>query len=441
MGPATRVLAARLARVESRNVTFLDPLDLPPFWTEARGANVRDAEGNRFVDLTGAFGVALAGHAHPRVVQAIGEQGERLLHGMGDVHPPELKVRLLEALARIAPWPRARSFLANSGSEAVEAALKTAVLATGRPGILAFEGSYHGLTLGALAATHRDDFRAPFRSQLHGRVHFLPFPDLMDRDPEGALTHALDQVEAALEAGGPGGEGIGAVILEPIQGRGGVRVPPPGFLVGVGERARAHGAVVIHDEIFCGLGRTGRIWASAWEGDGARPDLLCTGKALGGGLPMSALVGDARVMDAWPASRGEALHTSTFLGHPLAAATALAFLEVLKGEDLPARAMAVGDALRRGLEAALVPEAPPGFRGIRGRGAFLGIVLEGKGAPAPPGVRAAAEALERGYIVLPAGPGGEVVELSPPLCLTPEQIEGAVSAVAAAVGRAVRPLS
>ncbi len=433
VGPATRVLAARLGRVESRNVTFLDPMDLPPFWTEARGANVRDAEGNCFVDLTGAFGVALAGHAHPRVVKAIREQGERLLHGMGDVHPPETKVRLLEALARIAPWPRARSFLANSGSEAVEAALKTAVLATGRSGILAFEGSYHGLTLGALAATHREDFRAPFRSQLHGRVHFLPFPDLTDPDPEGAMAQALDRVEAVLEGGGAGEGGIGAVILEPIQGRAGVRVPPPGFLAGVGERARAHGAVVIHDEIFCGLGRTGRVWASAWEGESARPDLLCTGKALGGGLPMSALVGDARVMDAWPASRGEALHTSTFLGHPLAAATALAFLEILEGDDLPARATEVGAHLRRGLEAALASDPPAGFRGIRGRGAFLGIVLEGEGAPSPPGVRVAAAALDRGYIVLPAGPGGEVVELSPPLCLTPEQIEGAVGAVAEAL--------
>jgi 4-aminobutyrate aminotransferase / (S)-3-amino-2-methylpropionate transaminase / 5-aminovalerate transaminase len=303
-------------------VTFLE--EPPIFWEAARGAQVVDADGNRYLDLTGAFGVAVAGHAHPRVVAALEAQARRLVHGMGDVHPPEIKVRLLERLAGLAPWAETRGFLANSGSEAVEAALKTALLATGRPGILAFEGSYHGLTLGSLATTARLAFREPFQSHLHGGVRFAPFPDALDglAAPDEELARALDRVEEILAGGGPEGVPVGAVILEPIQGRGGVRVPLPGFVAGVVERARAAGAVVIFDEIFTGFGRTGRALrpclGAGGRGWAGGADLLCVGKALGGGLPLSACLGRREVMDAWPPSRGEALHTSTFLGHPLA---------------------------------------------------------------------------------------------------------------------------
>jgi 4-aminobutyrate aminotransferase-like enzyme len=435
-GPVSRALAARLDRVESRNVTFLGPdraapFDAAPvFWTAARGANVRDADGNVFLDLTGAFGVAVAGHARPEVGNAMAAQASRLVHGMGDVHPPEVKVRLLERLAALCPWRATRAFLANSGSEAVEAALKTALLATGRPGILAFEGAYHGLTLGALATTFRPDFRKPFAAHLHGGVYFAPFPDVLESEGKeaealkGALAH-VDELLARAEAEGTP---VGAVLVEPIQGRAGVRVPVPGFLAGVSERARRAGALVVFDEIFTGFGRTGYLFAHEAErgsgGDPVVPDLMCVGKALGGGLPLSACLGDATVMDAWPPSEGEALHTSTFLGHPLACATALAFLDVLEAESLPDRAVATGEALRRGLAEAL--EGVPGMRGIRGRGLFLGVVLDGPGAPESAGVRVAEEALRRGVIVLPAGASGEVVELSPPLVLTPAQVDAAV---------------
>lgn len=433
-GPRARQLAHRLARVESRNVTYLE--SPPIFWTEARGANVRDADGNVFLDLTGAFGVAVAGHANPVIGAALVDQASRLVHGMGDVHPPEIKVRLLERLARLSPWEACRGFLANSGSEAVEAALKTALLATGRPGILAFEGGYHGLTLGSLAATHRADFRAPFAAHLHGGVRFAPFPDVLpdvdrDWDPDAAGSAALARVDELLAEAEAEGMPVGAVIVEPIQGRAGARVPVPGFLAGVAERARAAGALVIHDEIFSGLGRTGRNFAAAWEGPEATPDLVCVGKSLGGGLPLSACLGEASVMDAWPRSEGEALHTSTFLGHPLACATALAFLDLMETGGLMSRAMELGDRLRQDLSTAL--QDVTALRGLRGRGLFLGLVLDGKGAPPLAGVRVAEEALRRGVIVLPAGPCGEVVELSPPLVLTDTQAQAAVEIVAASV--------
>ncbi|MGD8362160.1 MAG: aminotransferase class III-fold pyridoxal phosphate-dependent enzyme, partial [Gemmatimonadota bacterium] len=157
-------------------MTHLTPA-FPVFWDSACGTNVRDVDGNVFLDLTGAFGVSVAGHRNPLITQEIRDQAERLVHGMGDVHPPAKKVELLEALARIVPWADSRAILGSSGSEAVEAALKTALLATRRPGIVAFEGAYHGLTLGSLAVTEREDFREPFRKRLYPGVRFVPFPE------------------------------------------------------------------------------------------------------------------------------------------------------------------------------------------------------------------------------------------------------------------------
>lgn len=418
-------MALRLAEVESRNVTFRSP-DFPVFWEAARGANVRDVDGNIYLDLTAAFGVAAAGHAHPAIAGAIADQAERLVHGMGDVHPPALKVELMERLLALAPWPEGRGVLASSGSEAVEIALKTALLASGKPGILAFEGGYHGLTLGALGATHRTDFREPFQDRLYSGVAWAPFP-LPGREGPGAGPRALEEVRRLLAAGTGNGDRIGAVLVEPIQGRAGVRVPPPGFLSGVAEAARQAGAVVIFDEIFTGFGRTGSLFA--FQHEGVVPDLLCVGKALGGGLPLSACLGSREVMDAWPLSGGEALHTSTFLGHPLACASALAFLDVMEEEGLVEMASRRGsrllERLRRGLAGSgRVAE-------VRGRGFLVGIELgEGENVPTAPRAVLAMDALRLGLLVLPAGERGEVVELSPPLMLTDEQMEWAVDALA-----------
>lgn len=417
-------MGLHLAEVESQNVTFRSPA-FPVFWDTARGANVRDVDGNVYLDLTSAFGVAAAGHSHPAIAAAIAQQAERLVHGMGDVHPPALKVELMERLLALAPWPEGRGILASSGSEAVEIALKTALLASGKPGILAFEGGYHGLTMGALGATHRGEFREPFRERLYGGVAWAPFP-LPGREGAAAGPRALEEVRRLLARGTGTGEPIGAVLVEPIQGRAGVRVPPPGFLSGVAEAARQAGAVLIFDEIFTGFGRTGSLFA--FQHEGVVPDLLCVGKALGGGLPLSACLGSREVMDAWPPSGGEALHTSTFLGHPLACAAALAFLDLLEEEGLVESASRRGsrllERLRRGLaENARVAE-------VRGRGFLVGIELEqGVEAPPAPGVALAVRALREGILVLPAGEKGEVVELSPPLVLTDDQVDWAVDAL------------
>jgi 4-aminobutyrate aminotransferase/(S)-3-amino-2-methylpropionate transaminase len=212
-------LTTRRKRRQEQTGASHDPI----VWVEALGSNVIDADGNRYVDLTSGFGVALIGHRHPQVVQAVKGQAERLLHALGDLHPSDVKIELLERLCALAPWDDARAMLSLGGADAVTAALKTAVLATGKTGIVAFEGSYHGLTYGPLAVSgYSDRFRAPFAAQLQRDVHFARWP-AQRADVDVALGALPDDWSA-----------IGAVIVEPIQGRAGVRLPPPGFLAGLG---------------------------------------------------------------------------------------------------------------------------------------------------------------------------------------------------------------
>src|SRR5947208_11143278 len=217
-----------LERFESRNVTFIEPDgSWPIVWERARGVQVWDAEGKRYLDLTAAFGVAAAGHANPRVISAGRKQMGRLLHAMGDVHPHALKAQLARELSRLTfeRWGgkskvSGKTIFCNSGFEAVEAALKTALLATDKPGVIAFSGAYHGLGYGALNATHREHFRAPFVSQLREFAHFVPFP---------ATVQTMDLVEGRIRQilrRKP----IGAILVEPVQVRGGINIPPSGFL-------------------------------------------------------------------------------------------------------------------------------------------------------------------------------------------------------------------
>ena len=401
-------------------MTYLE--SLPPFWTHASGGEVRDAAGNAYLDFSGAFGVAFAGHRHPRVVARIRQQAGRLIHGMGDIHPPMVKLAFLEALAGRLPWPSSRTILGLSGSDAVEAALKTAYLATGKPGVIAFEGSYHGLTLGALAATGREHFRLPFARRLADHVRFVPFPG----SPTCA-TKALARVAELLAGRSP--TPFGAVIVEPIQGRAGVRIPPRGFLAELCRRTRARGALLITDEVFTGMGRTGALFAA--EHDDIVPDLMCLGKALGGGMPLSACCGPAAVMDAWPPSTGEAVHTSTFLGHPLGCAGGLGFLEALDADDLVGRASHLG-ALAIGYLTANLRGCAD-VADVRGRGLMLGIELRRTGGAAGSAAEVARKVLDRGLIVLPCGEDGEVVELIPPATLASEELERGLAILVAAI--------
>jgi len=402
-GPRSRQLARRLRRVESPNVTFIAP-DFPIFWESARGCLVTDVDGNCFLDVTSAFGVASVGHNHPRVVAAVQAQAEKLLHGMGDVHPSEVKVRLCEKISALVPLPQAQVILGLNGGDAIEAALKTAMLATGRPGILAFEGGYHGLTYGALDVTARSDFRAPFRPQMGGFTQHLPY------------GCSLERIRAQITSQAPG-----AVVAEPIQGRGGIVVPPPGWLPGLRDLCTETDTLLILDEIFTGWGRTGQRFAC--QAEDVVPDILCVGKAMGGGLPLSACVASAGLMAVWGESMGEALHTSTFLGNPLACAGALAALDVLEEEDLPAQAVQRGAVLASGLHD-LQAAFPELIREVRGRGLMLGLELHSPGHALP----LVPSALREGLILLPAG-DGRVLEFVPPLVITEAQIVWCLAAM------------
>ena len=408
-GPRSRALAERLAAVESQNVTCLEPT-APIFWERAAGSNVWDVDGNRFVDLTAAFAVANTGHGHPRVVAAVKDQAERLLHGMGDVHPPAVKVALLETLVRLYPGGvAARGVLTTSGSDAVETAIKTAMLATRKAGIVAFEGAYHGLGLGALDATARSLWRAPFAERLPGATEFARFGDVASvRD-------------AARRCRLP----VGAVLVEPIQGRGGERIPPDGFLAGLRGLCDDEGWLLIVDEIFTGFGRSGRWFAC--ERDAVVPDLLCVGKGMASGMPISACLGRAEVMASWPVSRGEAIHTQTFLGHPPGCAAALAAIAVIEEEKLVERAAHQGTRALSQLRDRLAGAS--GIVDVRGRGLILAVECD----TAEGAALACQRALGNGVIALLSGDDGRVVSLTPPLCIESEILELAVDVVAEAL--------
>jgi 4-aminobutyrate aminotransferase len=421
-GPKSRELAERLRRVESPNVTFVSD-EFPVFWHEALGANVLDVDGNVYLDLTAGFCAAAAGHRNPQVVAAIEAQLTTLVHGLGDVHPPDVKVRLLEKLAEISPAGLDQAILASSGAEAVEAALKTAKLATGRPGVLCFTGAYHGLTYGALSVTDGEHFREPFQDQLGIPVVRAPFPDpyrppaeLAGRDTDLAQA-ALERAEELLDSRG---DLVGAVIVEPILGRGGIVVPQAGFLAGLREICDRRDLILIIDEIFTGFGRTGRWFACQHEG--VVPDLMCVGKALTGGLPFSACIGRPEVMAAWPASTGEAIHTSTFLGHPLGCAAALAQIDEIERQGLVTRAERLGDRLMARMRR--LQQRAPLIGDVRGRGLMLGIELVRDPVTREPdtgrGDRLVVDALRCGLILLG---GGHSFEICPPLDITERQLD------------------
>lgn len=461
----TRSILQLLRQFESRNVTFIEPDgSWPIVWQRARGVHVWDVEGKMYLDLTAAFGVAAAGHANARVVRAAQRQMTELLHAMGDVHPHPRKAELARELSRITfeRWARAsnrsanellrrpetrrfdaatplraKTIFCNSGFEAVEAALKTALLATGKPGVIAFKGAYHGLGYGALNVTGRDFFRAPFSPQLRQFGYFVPFPIVHEpvthvaarvRRIKVSHDELLEDVEDKLN-GLFARKLIGAVLVEPVQGRGGINVPPHGFLALLRRLCDAHDALLIADEIYTGFGRTGKWFAC--EHDCVVPDIICLGKALTGGFPLSACVGRADIMDAaWPASAGEAMHTSTFLGHPVGCAMALAQINEIRRLDLPNRSARLGQSLLDQLRNRVRSRAL--HIEVRGLGLMVGVEL--RHADGTPAAAAAIGAVKRmlrlGFILLPEGEHGNVISITPPLTISQRQLAKAVEALA-----------
>jgi acetylornithine/succinyldiaminopimelate/putrescine aminotransferase len=370
----------------------------------AAGATVWDRDGRAWLDLLAGMGVANVGHVQPDVVRAVEAQAARHLHVMvyGEM-VQEPQVALATALAARLPAPLSVVYFTSSGAEAIEGALKTARKHTGRPRFVAFEGGFHGDTWGALSIGGNPVYRGPFEPLLPG-VTLLPFDDVA----------ALDAID----------ERVAAVVVEPVQAEGGVRIPSRDFLPALRRRCDQTGALLVLDEVVTAFGRTGRLFAH--EHWGVAPDLLVLAKALGGGMPLGAFVGAPGVMETLRHDPPLA-HVTTFGGHPVSCAAGLAALRVLERDRLCERAARLGAALRERL-AALVGRG--GLRAVRGLGMLLGLEF----AEAAACARLAARARERGLILNWTLHRDTVVRLAPPLVLRDDELARAIDAIADALG-------
>jgi 4-aminobutyrate aminotransferase/(S)-3-amino-2-methylpropionate transaminase len=416
-GPRSRALAEREQHAVARPLL----VHLPIFAARAENATITDVDGNVFVDFAGGVGVANAGHAHPDVVDAVQEQAARFLHTDYTVVPYETYIELAERLCALAPIDgETRAAFFNAGTEAVENAVKLARLHTGRPGVVAFEGAFHGRTL--LSMTMTSKFH-PYKTGMGPyapEVHRAPFPNAY-RGPSAG--EALARLERMFEADVPA-ERIAAIVFEPQLGEGGFVPAPPEFVEGLRAICDAHGIVLVADEVQTGFGRTGRMFAM--EHFDVEPDLITVAKSIAAGLPLSGVIGRAEIMDGAHAGA----IGGTYIGYPVAQAAALAVLDVFAEEDLVGRANVVGERIRERMLAWQERWAEIGD--VRGLGAMLAIELvrdpETK-EPAPELAAATIDAaLKRGLILLRSGLYGNCIRVLCPLTIEDAVLEEALDA-------------
>ena len=387
-------LLNELLELERRHAPGVYPARDTVF-VRGEGALLFDSEGKRYIDCTSGQGVAALGHAHPRFVEAIREQVASLVT-LSAGWPNDRRAAFCARLVPLLPGDMGRLFLCNSGTEAVEAALKFARLSTGRPGVVALERAFHGRTYGALSATANAKYKAPFEPLVPGFRHVAP-------DDPAALEAALDDNTACL-------------ILEVIQGEGGVHALDPGYLRSAAELCRSRGILLVVDEIQTGFGRTGRMFAC--EHVGLEPDLVCLGKAIGGGVPMGAVAIGPRVAELPPGSHG-----STFGGNPLACAGGLALLETFEAEGLVERAATVGAWFEERLRAIGAAQV----REVRGQGLMLALDLRVRSGPYLKAL------VDEGVVALAAGTTG--LRFLPPLVVRREELEEVLEALERVLAR------
>jgi len=354
---------------------------------EGKGAILRDSRGREYIDCMGAYGVSIIGHCHPRVVEAIKRQSEKLIACHGSLYNEE-RAKLVKKLIDVAPHGLEKVYLCNSGAEAIECALKVASKYTGRKIFVSMVGGYHGKTLGALSATWNPKCRRAFNHLLYPNFKFVPYGN-------------FQKAEEAIS------DEVAAVLVEPIQGESGIKIPPEGFLQHLRKLCDKHGSLLIMDEIQTGLGRTGRMWASQhW---GITPDIMCVAKGIAGGIPMGVTLARAEIMDSLKI--GE--HTTTFGGNPLACAAACATLEVIIEERLADRAWRLGGEFKRKLLE--IQSNSRIVREVRGLGLMIGIELRFDV------YNILMKALDKSVILLYSGKN--VIRLLPPLVIEEEQLE------------------
>lgn len=397
--------------------TFWEPE--PVVWARTEGCHVFDAEGRPYLDLYAGFAVANVGYCHPRVTEAILAQAGVMTH-CPSAAPSEVRAALYERIAAIAPPGLDRVLLAITGAMADEMAVQLARAATGRRNVITFSGAYPGRSVGALRYTGKRAYREQFG--VAAEADFIPFPDphrspwAGEREPGAA---ALALLEHALGDPASGVEPPACVLVEPIQGNGGVVIPPDGFLRGLRELCDRTGTVLVFDEIQCGFGRSGRMWAS--EHEGVVPDLMTIGKGIGGGLPLAALLGRAELMTTW---EPDAV-TSTFLANALPAAAGCAAIDVLREEGLVERSAELGERALARLRKELT-----GVDDVRGRGLFIGLEL----ADADRAAERQRSLRANGVLVGRGGRAGNVLIVAPPLVIEEDLLDTGLDAIAEALG-------
>ncbi len=423
-GPRSLELLARRSATVSAGVGTT----LPVFVERAGGGVVVDVDGNSLIDLGSGIAVVNVGNAAPRVVAAVQEQVAAFTHTCFMVTPYEGYVAVCEELARVTPGDHEkRSALFNTGSEAVENAVKIARHATGRQAVVVFDHAYHGRTNLTMALTaknmpYKHRF-GPFAPEVYRVPMSYPFRDAAGMTGAEAAARAIGQIEAQV-----GAANVAAVLIEPIQGEGGFVVPAPGFLPAVAEWCRASGAVFIADEVQTGFCRTGDWFAS--EHEGVVPDLVTLAKGMGGGLPMAAVTGRAELMDAVHAGG----LGGTYGGNPVACAAALAAMETMREQDLAGAARAIGETMTTRLRS--LQERTPAIGDVRGRGAMVAVELVRPGTTEPDAAltgRIARACHAEGVVVLTAGTYGNVLRFLPPLVIGHDLLTEGLDVLDAAV--------
>lgn len=415
-GPIARSVIERDRAVISPSY----PRSYPFVMDHGRGCEVWDVDGNRFLDLAAGIAVNSTGHCHPKVVQAIQQQAEKFLHISSDFYHPRW-VELGEALDRIAPFEEhAISFMTNSGTESIEAALKLARYHTGRPNFIGFFGGFHGRTLGALTLTaSKSAYHKGFYPLMNG-VYHAPSPDpyhpiLLSRPGEDYGETVVRYIEDEILNKLVPPDEVAGILIEPIQGEGGYIVPAPGFFPALRQLCDRYGILLIADEIQCGIGRTGKWWGI--ENFGVEPDIVCTAKGIASGLPLGAMIARQHVV-TWP--RGT--HGNTFGGNPLACAAALATLDLI-GSEYMHNAAVVGEYALDNLHE--IAARHPSIGQVRGLGLMIGVEFVKDRQTREPAERLRDEiidlAFERGLLTL--GCGRSVIRFSPPLCITQAEVD------------------
>jgi len=430
-GPKSHEIAGILSKYESTAGSAMILGTVPVAWKQAKGANIIDADDNIYVDFTSAFFVANAGHAHPEIVDAIKKQVDVLMYTQGAASPHMLRAQLAKRLVEMtSPGRLARVHIASTGAEAVEIAIKFAKAFTGAFEILAFHGGFHGKTQGALSLSTARHLREVFLPLLPGAIH-APYAYcyrcVFGREYPGCGMQCLSYVEYLLKSPASAVDRLAAIILEPVQGYGGIIVPPDEFVAGLRRICNEHGIMLILDEIITGFGRTGRLFG--YQHSNSEPDLLVLGKGMASGFPVSAVLSTEEIMRSpkiMPTPT-EFLPrvTSTFMGYPVGCAAALASISVITREGLVERASELGLYLKKRLQE--IEEEHEIIGETRSKGLMAGIELvkdkKSKKPASKETVEAVQEAYKRGVLVNPGGTFENVIRMAPPLVITKEQLD------------------